>query len=192
MTGWLWEKPKKKSYRILTADEETNLLSSAEKLYGFKMVTFVRFFLATWARVSEATDLRWVDVDFDNSCVTFRDTKSKEDRVVPIAAKSGLLRDLRRLKVQTLQDGGPFVSGNSRLCEKWARMLKDAGIPYISRHDLRRTGITRALLNNMPPVTVQEMAGHANIATTMEYYCQVSQRDLRDAVDKYYREASAG
>lgn len=76
--------------------------------------------------------------------------------------------------------------------DKWARNLGNAGIPYIGRHDWRRTGITRAMLANMAPVAVQKMAGYANIATTMKYYVQVSQRDLRDAVDKYYRKASTG
>lgn len=71
-------------------------------------------------------------------------------------------------------------------------MVEGAGIPHITRHDLRRTGIARALLNGMPQVAVQERDGHANIATTMQCYVEGSRQNLRDAVTKCYREASAG
>ena len=192
MKGWRWEKQKKRELRILTADEEAKLLASAEKLYGFKMVVFIRFILETWARLSEAAGLSWSDVDFENSRVLFRDTKSNEDRYVPFAAGSDLPGDLQRLKVQTLQAGGPFARyGNSNLRTKWPRLVKDSGIAYVTRHDLRRTGITRALLNGMPPVAVQKLAGHASIETTMKYYVQVDRQDLRAAVTKL-RKAVAG
>ncbi len=51
-------------------------------------------------------------------------------------------------------------------------------------HDLRRTGITRALLGGMVPAAVQKLAGHKSIATTMKYYVQVEQADLREAAAK--------
>ena len=102
---WQFEKQKKMRHRILTADEETKLLASAEKLYGFKMVTFIRFLLETWARSEEAAGLSWEDVDFENGCVTFLDTKSVSDRYVPFDEGSDLIDDLQRLKVQTLKDG---------------------------------------------------------------------------------------
>ena len=193
MKGWRWDKQKKKEHRILRADEETKLIASAERLYGFQMVMFIRFVLETWGRLSEVTGLRWDDVDFENSCVMFRDTKSNEDRYVPFAEGSGLPSDLQRLKVQTLRDGGPFTAYQNRgnTHRKWKRVIEGAGIPPITVHDLRRTGITRALLNNMAPVATQKMAGHANIATTMRYYVQVNRQDLRDAVTKY-RKAVAG
>lgn len=64
-------------------------------------------------------------------------------------------------------------------------MIEDAGIPAITVHDMRRTGISRALLGNMPCTLVQRLAGHKSIATTMRHYAEVSKRDLRDAVAKY-------
>ena len=36
----------------------------------------------------------------------------------------------------------------------------------------------------MPPAAVPKPAGHKNIATTMKYYVQVEQADLRVAFDK--------
>lgn len=161
-------------------------LPSAEKLYGFGMRTFLRFTLETWGRLSEVTGLLWEDVQFDNRAVVFRETKSHEDRFVPIAESSDLLDDLRRLQVQTLQAGGPFTiyADKSNTAKKRDAILKDAQIPAITIHDLRRTGITRALLANVPPVTVQRIAGHRDIKTTMQYYAQVNTQDLRDGVER--------
>lgn len=132
--GWRWDKAKKKEHRIFTADEETMLIASADRLNGFKMVLFVRFVLETWARLSEATGLRWDDVDFENSSAMFRDTKSSEDRFVPFAGGSDLPADLQRLKVQTLRDGGPFTAYQNKgdTHRKWKRVIEGAGIPPIT------------------------------------------------------------
>lgn len=90
--------------------EDAKLLASREELYGSKLRSFVEFAPATWGQLSEITGLQWGNVRFDDSLVVFRETKSHEDRKVPIAPESGLLNNLRRLQVQTLQDGGPFVA----------------------------------------------------------------------------------
>lgn len=71
-----------------------------------------------------------------------------------------------------------------------SRRGKDAGIPEVTRHDLRQTGITRALLNRRPLVAVQWMAGHANLETMMQYYVQINRQYLRAAATRC-REAAA-
>ncbi len=136
----------------------------------------------------------WSDIDFDNRIVVFRDTKSNEDRTIPIAESSSLLDDLRKLHVQTIQDGGPFVvyADRSNTTKKRNAILKAAEIPPITIHDLRRTGITRALLAGVPPVTVRELAGHKKIETTMRYYAQVNFDDLRAGVEKQRAASLAG
>lgn len=186
LDGWNWQKVKKGRLRILTLDEESRLLASAERLYGFGMRMLLVFALETWGRMSEITGLLWEDVRFDDKSVVFRDTKSHEDRFIPIAESSSLLDDLRRLQVSTLQDGGPFVTHakQTTTTDRRFAIVKDAEIPHFTYHDLRRTGITRALLAGVPLITVQKLAGHRNIATTMRYYAQVDTQDLRDGVEK--------
>lgn len=186
LSGWNWAKVKKRTLRILSHDEELKILASAEKLYGFGMRMLLVFALETWGRMSEITGLLWEDVRFEDKSVLFRDTKSHEDRFVPIAESSSLLADLRRLQASTLQDGGPFVAyaNPSTTTDKRLAIVKDAEIPYVTYHDLRRTGITRALLAGVPPITVQRLAGHRNIETTMRYYAQVDTQDLRDGVER--------
>ena len=194
LDGWSWQKTKKPALRILSTDEEPKLLASAEKLYGFQMRVFLRFVLETWGRLAEVTGLRWDQVDFDEPSITFLDTKSHDDRVIPIAQGSELLADLRRLQVQTLRDDGPFVvyADRSNTAKKRQVIVKDSKVAPITIHDLRRTGITRALLANMPPVVVQKLAGHRDIKTTLRYYSEVNRDDLRRAVEKQRAAALAG
>ncbi|MEE9296051.1 MAG: site-specific integrase [Phycisphaerae bacterium] len=186
---WRMPAKRKRKKRILKPEEETKLLASTEKLYGTRLALYVRFSLATWGRFSEVTGLLWDDVDFDDRSVYFRSTKSREERFVPIE-DDALLTDLHKLKAKTLRDGGPFTVfvDKSNLDKKWQRVLADGRIAHLTRHDLRRTGITRALLANVPPVTVQKLAGHRSIKTTMDYYLEVEKEDLREGM----RRASAG
>lgn len=186
MDGWIWLMEPRHALRILTPVEEAKLLPKAGEMYGFQMTLFVRFVLATWARLAEATRLQWADVNFDDESVYFRNTKSHEDRFIPMDSHRVLLADLHKLKAKTLQDGGPFVAfrDKSNLHKKWARIIKAAEIPAVTIHDLRRTGITRALLAGMPSVVVQKLAGHKSITTTVKYYTEVSKADLREAVKR--------
>jgi len=47
--------------------------------------------------------------------------------------------------------------------------LSAIGIERVSPHDLRRTFITRLLEQNVDLNTVRQMAGHADISTTIMY-----------------------
>ena len=94
---------------------------------------------------------------------------------------------LELLRVQAAtQDAGPFVcyADKSNPHKKWGRAVHAAGIDPITVHDLRRTGITRALLDNMPVTVVKDLAGHGKADTTMRFYKGIKKRDLRDAVKR--------
>ena len=186
LDGWNWEKFRTRPLRILSIEEESKLLASADELYGFRMRVFLAFALETWGRLSEVTGLLWDDVDLEDRTVIFRDTKSHEDRVVPIAESSDLIAVLRRLRVQTLQEDGPFVAYANAANTSWKRkkIVAHAEIPPITIHDLRRTGVTRALLAGVPTVVVQKLAGHRDINTTLRYYTRVNVDDLRAGVER--------
>lgn len=185
LQAWHWDKVPKHEHRILTMDEELLVLDKSKEMYGLKFQTFVATAIETWGRLSEVLGLTWDDIRFDEACVWFRNTKSHEDRFVPIVRTSPLWGSLRRLQVQTLKDAGPFLAYKRRgVRECWDRMIREAKIEKATIHDLRRTGITRALLGGMAPVAVQAKAGHHSIETTMRYYVQVSKNDLREAVER--------
>lgn len=54
--------------------------------------------------------------------------------------------------------------------------------PAIQMHDLRRTFVTRLIRANVPLPTVQKLAGHRDIKTTLKFYNWVSMDDRREAV----------
>ena len=91
---------------------------------------------------------------------------------------------LRRLQVQTLKDGGPFVGLASRLSKEWAATLAKAEVEGLTVHDLRRTYVTRLIRAGVPLPTVRKLAGHSSIETTLRYYNWVSDDDLREGMAK--------
>ena len=63
-------------------------------------------------------------------------------------------------------------------------ILKHINIPPIRFHALRHTYATRLFEAGVPPKTVQELMGHADISTTMNIYTHVMENEKVEAVDK--------
>lgn len=167
-------------------------MASAEQSGGFAMHWFVEFVLETWAWHGEATSLVWAGVKLgDERSVHFRSTKSHEDRYVPLNGRTGIVETLPRVGARTLQQAGPFtyLAERSSLHKRWGLIGKSAQSEHITIEDLRRTGITWPLLDNVPATVVNDLAGHRKIETTMRYYKGIKKRDLRDAVRRRKRVA---
>ena len=179
-----------KTPRIVTGNEETVILDACESLYGVILRTFVYVALNTGGRREELLRLSWerVEYDGDTPMVIFDRTKSRRDRKVPITPETADV--FRRLQIQTLQEGGPFVGLRNNLGRKWGRVRVKAGLPDVRIHDLRATYVTRLIRAGVPLPTVQKLAGHADIKTTLRFYNWVSDGDLRAGVEKLRRSAS--
>lgn len=76
-------------------------------------------------------------------------------------------------------DNGRIVNNIRR---QWLRIVKAAGIPHASVHDLRRSAITN-WARLLPIHVVQELAGHSDIKTTQQFYLVVTDSDLDAARD---------
>jgi integrase len=110
---------------------------------------------------------------------------------VPISPED--VETLRKLKVKTLKDGGPFVGLARDLDDAWAAMLKAADLKqHITPHDLRRTFCTRLVRAEVPLPTVQRLAGHSTIQTTLSYYNAVTSDDLQRGMEKLWKAQRAG
>ena len=181
------EPEEEKINRVVEKEEQQVVEGAAVRLYGFRWRALVLGALGTGGRRSELFGLPWVDVDLDDAKVVFRSTKAKRDRIVPITPE--LVETLRKVEIQTLKDGGPFCGLDDGFYWRWERLRKKAGCPDLCLHDLRRTYITRLIRAGVPLPTVQKLAGHSDIKTTLKYYNQVNDADLRAAVDKL-REAA--
>ncbi len=169
--------------RILTDNEETKLRKAAEGLYGFRWEAFIITALNTGARRTELLTLSWNRVELDHSpSVTFVKTKGRKDRRIPLTDETIVV--LRRLQAMTLQAGGPFIGMGKKLSSEWNTIAIKAGVEDVKPHDLRRTFCARLIRTGTPLPTVQKLAGHSAIATTLRYYNWVSDDDLRQGIAK--------
>jgi integrase/recombinase XerD len=153
-------------------------------------------------RASEAIGLEVGDVDLDAGVLRARGKGSKE-RLVPIGREAVLatrayldrgrpalvgLRDESRLIVNR-RGGGLTRQGLYKIVQRYAR---DAGLDgRMSPHTLRHTFATHLLAGGCDLRSLQEMLGHADIATT-QIYTHLSAERLKDAYFKAHPRATGG
>lgn len=175
--------------RLLTADEETRLLSACqgtrEVPYERKRFGKTENILATHSvdnphlkamillaldsgmRRGEILKLRWEDIDFGNGLIMVigTHTKTERERLVPLTDRV----EAELIMVRGFTQGDlPFPFADFK--RSWATAKKLAGIEDLHFHDLRRTAITRWILSGVPLALAGKMAGHSRLETTMKYY----------------------
>jgi site-specific recombinase XerD len=153
-------------------------------------ITKVAFY--SGMRLNEIATLTLKQIDFINNCIKLDNqssiTKSKKIRVIPISSK---ILDILKQRVATSVNGYVFYSNNfskpnfdNVISQNFKKVIRS--IPEIDQkthfHSLRHGFCSALILRGISPVTVQKLAGHANIATTM-IYTHVSNKQLTDAID---------
>ena len=78
----------------------------------------------------------------------------------------------------------------NNMLRKFKTICKKAGVRGYEIHDLRRSCITNWARKGTPIHVVRELAGHANLASTQEYYLAVQQTEL-DAASRLQAEVVA-
>jgi integrase/recombinase XerD len=152
--------------------------------------TFFSILAYTGCRPIEAAKLHVEDIDFGLGMVTFRDTKTHENRVVPIAPP---LQDTLRTYLDQLKGEKlfPSVIAKDGYIEKstWGyefnRRLRELGIKRqgVVLYSLRHSFITRLIEEDVNIFKVQRLAGHSQIETTANYV-HLATRDLKNAIAK--------
>ena len=169
-----------KPVRFLSPEEGARLIETTKG----QLRTFVALGLHTGMRYGEMCSLRWADVDFQNSRITVQKAKGKRFRVIPMNSfLYGILRHHPRHITSDFvlhnQDGSPW--GNRR--KSFATALKRAGLPRIRIHDLRHSFVSNLVMAGEDLRTVQELAGHRSVTTTMRY-AHLAPGKLRASVEK--------
>jgi integrase len=140
-------------------------------------------------RISEALGLRWQNVDIDNEVIHVRQQLLYNDNAFEYAElkTSAAKRDLpiqpivreSLININRTNDGPlpdlifKSINGNPvdkrGLLRRFKQLSKEAGVPVITLHTIRHTAAT--MLKDMgTPKDIQELLGHANIATTLQIY----------------------
>lgn len=134
------KKPKEVEHqtRWITPAEAVRLLDGS----AAHLRPLIQFILSTGARMSEALDLQWTDIDLNGARAVFRDTKTGADRIasLPPAAVVSLAnmpftdekRQVREGAVFRKEDGKPYASrnreGGGQIKTGWRGACKRAGL----------------------------------------------------------------
>jgi integrase len=157
------------------------------------------FALAAFAglRASEVRGLRWSDVDLKVGTITVRrgvtlgvevTPKSHHQRVVPVGRRLRTALQAAAPKkaspwapVALTARGKPW--GEFGLNQAFGRATERAKLEGWSFHDLRHFFVTELFRNGASAVAIQQLAGHADLATTQRY-ADLDADDLRSAIDR--------
>ena len=171
---------------ILTAEETERVLSQpdVETPLGIRDRAILEVFYSTGIRRSELIDLERNCLNIARGIVAVRQGKGKKDRFVPIGERAVLwlekyLADVRP-ELETTDINTLFLdeSGEKMDRDKLSRTVRayieQAGVNKQGRcHLFRHTMATLMLENGADIRYIQQMLGHANLATT-EIYTHVS------------------
>lgn len=170
--------------KALSVGEVCRLLDAArgEDVIALRDAALLEFLYATGARISEALGCAVDDIDLEEGSVLLRG-KGGRSRVVPVgrhakAAVEAYLVRSRPALVAKAKRVGPELFRNARggvLTRQGAFMIlrraaARAGITAdLSPHTLRHSYATHLLEGGADVRVVQELLGHASVATTQVY-----------------------
>jgi integrase/recombinase XerC len=186
---------------VLRQDEARELIDAATRLAddgsstGLRDVAMLELLYATGVRVGELVGLDVDDVDRSRNVVRVFG-KGRKERTVPFGNPAAHAVDawMQRGRPQLLASGAGaalFLGARGRRIDQRAvrtlvhqRIADVPGAPDIGPHGLRHTAATHLLEGGADLRSVQELLGHASLATT-QLYTHVSTDRLRQA----YRQA---
>jgi len=179
--------------KVLTREEVADLLSQprGQGSLALRDRALLELMYACGLRASEAVGLELGDIDLEEGLLCARGKGSKE-RIVPIgrqalsalraylrAGRPVLVGDAPQSRLFVNHRGGPLTrQGLYKVVQGHARR---AGLEErMSPHTLRHTFATHLLAGGCDLRSLQEMLGHADLATT-QVYTHLSADRLKDA-----------
>ncbi|MEM9744385.1 MAG: site-specific integrase [Pseudomonadota bacterium] len=183
---------KKSHVRYLFDDERLRFQAALAKQPRYMQV-LVFILWRTGARKNEILGSRWRQIEKrgDRHYLVLKDTKNREDRLLPLSREV-----VRVLTEWRLAEGlretdwlfpSPRVAGVrlTSIQKQWAKLLGDAQIENFRVHDLRHDFATQSLANGTPPHVLQRVLGHKDLATTLNRYGHVTPEEMHDAVERF-------
>ena len=169
--------------------------------------------ITTGIRRGECMGLQWKDVDEEGLSISIERNvtytpqsgvvvgvpkTSNSIRVVPLMESTLNLLLKYRVLMQSqnpgkkLDDAFMFPKeGNiyeardpNSVTRRVKRFMKNHGLPDMSPHDLRHSCATLLLANGADVKSVQEILGHADASTTLNFYVKADLKQMRSATDK--------
>lgn len=160
----------KKRERILTRDEELQLLKACDHPRRRHLRAIMICALDTGMRLGEILSLQWSDVDLENRVLNIRafNTKTMKERQLSITIRLAL--EIERLWESSPKQGSGLVFGFSNNVKRsFTSARREAGLMDVRFHDLRHTAATRLVGAHIPLPEVGRVLGHTQANTTYRY-----------------------
>lgn len=165
--------------------------------------------ITTGMRRGELMGLQWGDIDFDDCVISVnRNVTYTPDsgivvstpktecsvRQIPVMPSvAAVLMEYRNgagnwKKNDFLfpKDGNPALARDpNSITRRVKRFMKLHDLPDMSPHDLRHSCATLLLSNGADIKSVQEILGHSNASTTLNFYVKSDMKQMKAATDKF-------
>ena len=184
-----------KIYRPKNAKRLPNVLSKEETLKlidltaNLKHKTLLALIYSSGLRISEAINMKIIDIDSQRMLIHIKNAKGKKDRYTLLSTRVlGLLREYYTIyKPKTFlfegQYGGQYSSRSAQSVLQ--QSAKKAGITKpISLHTLRHSFATHLLESGTDLRYIQDLLGHNSPKTTM-IYTHVSSSSLKKIINPF-------
>lgn len=206
-------KVEKKSVDALSQEETEQFFVALDGCeLDFKCLMYL--LITTGLRRGEACGLQWNDIDFNNRTISVNRSVSYTPEsgitvskpktatsIRTIPAMNTTLELLWKLKCEQQQShpytvlnlafvfpalDSPFTPRDpNNITRRMRRFIKRAGLPNVSPHDLRHSCATLLLGSGADIKSVQQILGHADASTTLNYYVKSDMKQMRAATEKY-------
>ncbi len=187
-------KKEKKLPQILSLEESRKFLLGIKEVSPNPERDFAIFllFLHTGCRLRELKELSVSSIALKERYVRFMGKGSRE-RVVPLLEETcGALQEYLKVRNPVVETSQLFLNSrgmpiSSEIIARTFKTLAQKTGVYrkgLSVHKLRHTCLTLLLKEGIDLRTLQEIAGHADIATT-QIYTHVAQVDLKKQMNKH-------
>lgn len=174
-------KREKKFPSVLTKQEIKDLFDA---ISNKKSKLIISLLYACGMRVSEITNLKIVNLDFEEKIGYIKQAKGKKDRIfnIPIFLIEDLKNQSEKQKKFNQEHlfSGPKGKLSERNIQKIVKKAKEkAGIKKeVHPHTLRHSFATHLLENGVDIRKIQELLGHADLSTT-QIYTHISTQELK-------------
>ena len=205
-------KKKRKAVDALTQEQTKDFLKTVDACsLDFRCMIYL--LITTGIRRGECVGLKWKDVDTKNNILTIErnvtyTSKSglsintpktvNSIRQIPLIPNVAELlqqyKDEREEQSKNNILGDAFIFSNEEnpmlprtpdsLTRHLKRFMKRNGFPDMSPHDLRHTCATLLLSNGADVKSVQNILGHADASTTLNFYVRADLNNMRNATNK--------
>ena len=165
--------------------------------------------ITTGIRRGELMGLQWGDIDFDNHIISVNrnitytpasgivvstpktECSVRQIPVMPSVAavlmeyRNGA-EDWKKNDFLFPKDGNPSLARDpNSITRRVKRFMKLHDLPDMSPHDLRHSCATLLLSNGADIKSVQEILGHSNASTTLNFYVKSDMKQMKAATDKF-------